>query len=75
MNVISWLADGRVTRVGKSRKDHVVSDNTLDLDQTERAILTDDVSDEELEAATGVDQRLREITAPPIWCPDSVGCK
>jgi hypothetical protein len=52
-----------------------VSDNTLDLDQTERAILTDDVSDEELEAATGVDQRLREITAPPIWCPDSVGCK
>ena len=47
-----------------------MSDDTLDL---ETEILSDDVSDEALEAATGMDER--EIIFAPIWCPDSVGCK
>jgi hypothetical protein len=52
-----------------------VSDNTLDLDQTEtKALLTDEVSDEALEAAAGIDQEPKAITlGSPIWCPDPSG--
>jgi hypothetical protein len=52
-----------------------MSDNTLDLDRAETEILTDDVSDEALEASTAMDQGQSGITFAPIWCPDSVGCK
>ena len=45
-----------------------MSDDTLD---RETEILADDISDEALEAATGMDQS--GITFAPIWCPDSVG--
>jgi hypothetical protein len=42
------------------------------LDQTEREIVTDDFSDEALEAAAGTDRRPGGfITFAPIWCPDS----
>ncbi len=52
-----------------------MSDNTLDLDQTEtKVFLTDEVSDETLEAAAGMDQMPRAITlGSPIWCPDPNG--
>jgi hypothetical protein len=52
-----------------------VSDNTLDLDQTEtKLLLTDTVSDEALEAAAEMDQKLGAITlGSPIWCPDPSG--
>jgi hypothetical protein len=50
-----------------------VSDNTLDQTET-KILLTDGVSDEALEAAAEVDQKLRAITlASPIWCPDPSG--
>ena len=43
------------------------------LDQAERELLTEEVADEALEAATGTDQGPRgSITFAPIWCPDSV---
>lgn len=47
-----------------------MSDEILDL---ETKILADDVSDEALEAAAGMDQS--GITFAPIWCPDSVDCE
>lgn len=57
------------------RKDKAVSDNILDLDQTEtKALLAGEISDEALEAAAEKDRRLGAITlGSPIWCPDPSG--
>jgi hypothetical protein len=47
-----------------------MSHDTLDL---ETEVLADEVSDEAMEAAAGMDQS--GITFAPIWCPDSVDCE
>jgi hypothetical protein len=45
-----------------------MNDDSLDLDQTDEEILTDDISDEELEAAAGMGQTPRGLpcTAAPF---------
>jgi hypothetical protein len=51
---------------GVTERIKVVSDDTL--------LLTDEVSDEALEAAAEMDHGQRAITLQlPIWCPDSSG--
>jgi len=52
-----------------------MSDNTLDFDQTDAKVI-DEVSDEALEAAAGMDHGQRPMTVgAPIWCPDSSGLR